>query len=42
MEKIGALINRVIDNVDNKAEIEAVHRDVVRLCADFPIYPELA
>lgn len=41
MEKIGALINRVIDNVDNRAEIEAVHRDVVRLCEGFPIYSEL-
>ncbi len=41
MAKIGDYINRVIDNIDDEAAIEAVHRDVVALCNNFPIYPEL-
>ena len=41
MAKIGDYINRVIDNIEDEAAIEAVHRDVVALCNNFPIYPEL-
>ncbi len=41
MANIGDYINRVIDNIDDEAAIEAVHRDVVALCNNFPIYPEL-
>ncbi len=41
MAKIGGYINKVIDYVENDEVIESVHRDVVELCGDFPIYPEL-
>lgn len=41
MEKIGGFINTVIDNVENDEIIAGVHRDVVDLCDDFPIYPEI-
>jgi glycine hydroxymethyltransferase len=41
MEKIAELINMALTNKDNKAELEAVKKDVVKLCSEFPLYPEL-
>lgn len=41
MKKIGDYINKVIDNVEDDVVIESVHRDVVNLCSDFPIYTEI-
>ncbi|HEX2983356.1 MAG TPA: serine hydroxymethyltransferase, partial [Ignavibacteriales bacterium] len=41
MDKIAELINRALTNKDNKAELDAVKKDVVKLCSEFPLYPEL-
>jgi glycine hydroxymethyltransferase len=41
MEKIADLINRALTGKDNKSELEAVKKDVVKLCSEFPLYPEL-
>lgn len=41
MDKIAELINRALINKDNKTELNAVKNDVVKLCSEFPLYPEL-
>ena len=41
MRIIAGLINRVVDNHDNKEEKEKVHKEVQELCAQFPLYDKL-
>ncbi|HMA61873.1 MAG TPA: serine hydroxymethyltransferase [bacterium] len=41
MKIIAGLINRVVDNHDNKEEKDKVHREVQELCAQFPLYDKL-
>jgi glycine/serine hydroxymethyltransferase len=38
MAKVGALIGRALAGTDKPAELEAVRREVVELCAGFPLY----
>lgn len=41
MEKIGNLIAKVLDNLENAKIYEEVKKEVKRLCEEFPLYPEL-
>lgn len=41
MVVIGNLIERVIDNINNEKEIAEVKKEVLKLCQQFPLYPEL-
>ena len=40
MKAIGEAIATVIDNVDDKAVIGKVRKDILELCRHFPLYPE--
>jgi glycine hydroxymethyltransferase len=43
METIGRLIARALSGVENESELQAVKRDVAKLCDGFPLYaPRLA
>ncbi|MDR9500369.1 MAG: serine hydroxymethyltransferase [Desulfurivibrionaceae bacterium] len=42
MEKIGAWINRAIENRLNKEELGRIRLEVRMLCEEFPLYPDLA
>ena len=39
MQRIAALIDRVLNAPDDTANLESVHADVRELAADFPLYP---
>jgi len=39
MQRIAALIDRVLNAPDDTANLESVHADVKELAADFPLYP---
>lgn len=41
MEKIGNLIAKVLDNLENAKIYKEVKKEVKRLCEEFPLYPEL-
>jgi len=41
MKKIAELISRIIDNLNNEKVYEEVRGEVDKLCAEFPLYPEL-
>jgi glycine hydroxymethyltransferase len=38
METIGRLISRALTGIDNETELQAVKRDVSKLCDRFPLY----
>jgi glycine hydroxymethyltransferase len=42
MPILGELIQRVIKNIDNAAELDRIRRDVLALAERFPLYPEWA
>jgi glycine hydroxymethyltransferase len=42
MGTIADLISRVVKNIDNPAELDKIHRDVLALADKFPLYPEWA
>jgi glycine hydroxymethyltransferase len=41
MKKIAELINKVIDNIDNKKVLLDVKENIKKLCSEFPLYPGL-
>ncbi len=41
MKKIAELINKVIDNIDDKKILLDVKESIKKLCSEFPLYPEL-
>jgi len=41
MNIIANLITRVLNNINDKSVIEEVKKEVLKLCKDFPIYPDL-
>lgn len=41
MGSIAGFIDRTLKNIENKAELEKIRREVVELCLKFPLYPEL-
>jgi glycine hydroxymethyltransferase len=41
METVVGLIDRVLMNIDNEAEVSAVSKEVNKFMAGFPLYPEL-
>ena len=41
MKKIAGLINRVIDNIDDKKSLIDIKEEVKKLCSNFPLYPDL-
>jgi len=41
MRKIAKLISKVIKNVGDEKVIESVRQEVIELCEQFPLYPEL-
>ncbi len=42
MKLVGEYINRVVNNPEDEAVIQAVRNEVKDLCAQFPIYPDLS
>jgi len=40
MERIGAMMVRVLDNATDEATAAAVREETQALCAEFPLYPE--
>ncbi len=41
MKKIAGLINRVIDNTEDKKSLIDIKEEVKKLCSNFPLYPDL-
>lgn len=41
MCKIAEMINETINNIESDKKLEEIKQDVIKLCADFPLYPEL-
>ncbi|MGB8317773.1 MAG: serine hydroxymethyltransferase [Ignavibacteriaceae bacterium] len=41
MKKIAELINKVIDNINNKKVLQDVKENIKKLCSEFPLYPAL-
>ena len=41
MRSIAKLIAKVIDNIKDEKVIEDVRKEVIELCQQFPLYPEM-